>query len=66
VKHVRPWTEVQKTTSAEYKSPARRPANSVLDKSLYESWTGHTMPSWQAGLDQYLEQSNKEAAGQPV
>jgi dTDP-4-dehydrorhamnose reductase len=51
---VKPGTEVGKTTSAEYKAPARRPANSLLDNSRYGLLTGSVMPAWQVGLDEYL------------
>jgi dTDP-4-dehydrorhamnose reductase len=63
VERVKPGTEVQQTTSAEYKSPALRPAYSVLDKSHYESITGHKMQKWQAGLDQYLKELRTKQMG---
>lgn len=43
-------------STAELNYPALRPAFSILDTSLYTSWTGHTMPSWQEGLDDYLKE----------
>lgn len=49
--------------SDEYPSAARRPAYSVLDKSLYTSWTGDTMPSWREGLRQYLDENGKRQRG---
>lgn len=42
-------------SSSEYVRPARRPANSVMDKKRYEAWTGHRMPSWTEGLSAYME-----------
>jgi len=52
---VGPGTEVVPVSSREYRRPARRPALSVLDKTRYTSWTNHEMPSWKAGLAQYLK-----------
>jgi dTDP-4-dehydrorhamnose reductase len=54
VNRLAPGREVQPVTSREYARPARRPAYSVLDKDRYATWTGHTMPSWSQGLDEYL------------
>ncbi|MFC1462031.1 dTDP-4-dehydrorhamnose reductase [Verrucomicrobiota bacterium] len=51
---VRPGTEVVPVPSSDYPRPARRPAYSVLDKTRYEQLAGHKMPSWEAGLDEYL------------
>jgi dTDP-4-dehydrorhamnose reductase len=53
---VKPGAEVRKTTSADYKAPARRPANSLLDNSRYELLTGSMMPAWQVGLDEYFRE----------
>ncbi|HET6450700.1 MAG TPA: dTDP-4-dehydrorhamnose reductase [Spirochaetia bacterium] len=33
---------------------ARRPGRTVLDCRLFELVTGHPLPAWQAGVDQYL------------
>jgi dTDP-4-dehydrorhamnose reductase len=63
VDRVKPGTEIQRTVSAEYKSPALRPTYSVLDKSRYESLTGDKMPAWQVGLDQYLEELRSKQLG---
>ena len=46
-------------TSA-YPTPARRPAYAVLDKSHFESLTGHVLPSWREGLDAYLEEIHSQ------
>ena len=51
---VRPDVEVAPVSSIEYPRAARRPAYSVLDKTRYRELTGHEMPSWEAGLDEYL------------
>jgi len=50
---VRPGAAVEPICAAECGRPARRPAYSVLDKSLYRRLTGETMPHWTAGLKQY-------------
>ena len=54
VERVKPGVEVLPVPAATYPRPAKRPANSVLDKSRYAHWTGHRFPSWQEGLDAYL------------
>jgi dTDP-4-dehydrorhamnose reductase len=41
-------------TAAELNLPARRPAYSALDTSLYAELTGEAMPSWREGLREYL------------
>jgi len=51
---VRPGAEVVPVPSIDYPRPARRPACSILDKTRYEELTGHRMPSWEAGLEEYL------------
>jgi dTDP-4-dehydrorhamnose reductase len=53
---VRPGAVIQPVSSAEYPTPARRPACSVLDNSRYRAWTGYRMPSWQEGLAAYLSE----------
>jgi dTDP-4-dehydrorhamnose reductase len=55
---VKPRAIVEPVTSEEYPRPARRPACSVLDKSRYEAWTGHKMPSWQEGMKEYLREGS--------
>ena len=40
--------------TAQFPRPAKRPANSVLDNSLYEKLTGAPMRSWKAALDDYM------------
>jgi dTDP-4-dehydrorhamnose reductase len=41
-------------TTAQYPTPARRPANSRLDCSRIESAYGIVRPAWQASLDVML------------
>ena len=42
--------------TAELNYPALRPAFSTLDTTRYTSWTGHKMPTWEQGLDEYLRE----------
>jgi dTDP-4-dehydrorhamnose reductase len=46
---------VDRTTSAEFPRPARRPAYSVLSTERYERVTGHAPESWRDGLREYFE-----------
>lgn len=46
--------KVEAITTAEYPTPARRPAYSRLDVSKLEADFGITLPSWQEGLDRVL------------
>lgn len=56
VARVCPSVEVVPITSHELGRPAPRPAYSVLDNSLYNSWTGAPLPSWQEGLVAYMKE----------
>jgi dTDP-4-dehydrorhamnose reductase len=47
---------VSPVPSTAFPTPARRPARALLDTSRYQAWTGQTMPSWEEGLRQYLEE----------
>lgn len=42
--------------SADYPTPARRPANSRLDTAKLKNTFGLTLPHWQLGLDHVLQQ----------
>lgn len=46
---------IKATTTAEYPTPARRPANSRLDCSRLEADFGLKMPEWQAYLERMLQ-----------
>lgn len=59
---VKPQAVVQPVSSAEYPRPARRPMCSVLDKGRYELWTGHKMPRWEDGMEQYLRERQRAGA----
>lgn len=54
---IKPDAMVRPVTSREYVMPALRPAYSVLDKDRYTSWTGHVMPTWGEGLEEYLAET---------
>jgi dTDP-4-dehydrorhamnose reductase len=47
---------VQGIPTEQYPTPARRPANSRLDSSLFERTFGLHIPQWQEGLDRILQQ----------
>ncbi len=56
--------DIQAITTAQYPTPARRPANSRLDCSRLESDFGLTMPDWQPYLRRMLEAlAEKASAG---
>jgi dTDP-4-dehydrorhamnose reductase len=46
---------VQPTTHAELGRPARRPAYSVLDGQAAREVFGCTLPSWDSGIDRFLQ-----------
>ena len=51
-------TQVRPTTSDRYVRPAKRPAFSKLDTSLYELTFQRVVRPWQEGLQAYLEERN--------
>ena len=61
VARVRPETAVAPVKTGEFKTLARRPAYSVLDKSRLAAWTGFQIPTWQEGLDRYLKEIGRLA-----
>ena len=50
-----PSAAVKRITTADYPTPARRPANSRLDCSKLASTYGITLPSWRQSLDRCVE-----------
>ena len=50
-----PGAAVERITTAEYPTPARRPASSVLDTSKLRKAFGITMPDWRVGLSRCLD-----------
>jgi dTDP-4-dehydrorhamnose reductase len=55
-------TRLERTDSAGFPRPAKRPAYSVLSNAGFESATGWRMPPWRDAVDRYLE-SSVPAAG---
>jgi dTDP-4-dehydrorhamnose reductase len=55
-------TEVVPIDSARLGRPAKRPALSVLDTSLFRSTFGCAMPHWKDALAEYLELKRKHEA----
>jgi dTDP-4-dehydrorhamnose reductase len=49
-------TDVEAITTADYPTPAARPANSVLDCSRIGECLGIAAPDWRAGLDEVLDE----------
>ncbi len=47
---------IKPISTAEYPTPAKRPANSRLDTSRFSKTFGLNLPPWQLGLDHILEQ----------
>lgn len=47
----------------DYPTPAKRPAWSVLDNSSFRRRFGFTLPDWQSGLDEVINQLYVEAIG---
>lgn len=48
--------EILPIASEKLARPATRPAYSVLDNSLFVSWTGSALPHWRVGLQEYLKE----------
>ena len=53
--------QVTAISTAEYPTPARRPANSVLDCSKLTRVHGITLPAWEQSLDEMLAATLKAA-----
>ncbi|WP_185985557.1 dTDP-4-dehydrorhamnose reductase [Aureimonas mangrovi] len=45
--------DVEPITTADYPTPARRPANSRLDNTRFERVFGHALPHWQNGVARF-------------
>lgn len=54
-RHGRPVPVVKPISTAEYPTPAKRPANSVLDCSRYLALPGAHLPDWRVGLDRAVD-----------
>lgn len=59
-----PHARVRRIATAEYPTPARRPANSRLDCSLLASAYGIRLPDWRQSTETLVAQLLAEAAGQ--
>jgi dTDP-4-dehydrorhamnose reductase len=55
-----PSAEVEPIRSADYPTPAHRPANSQLDCSKLAQTFGLTLPPWQAGVEDCVERLLKD------
>lgn len=49
-----PSAAVEPITTADYPTPARRPANSRLDCRKFQSTFGHGLPPWKSGVERCL------------
>ena len=49
-------------SSAEYPTPARRPAWSVLSTERYEATAGEPLPRWGDALDRFLRELQEESS----
>lgn len=50
-----PYARVERITTAEYPTPAARPALSVLSNAKLRDTFGVELPNWQAGADAFVE-----------
>lgn len=57
--------KIEPITTEQLGRPARRPRNSVLDCSRYESITGDKMPSWERALEEYIGEKLSEKSFSP-
>ena len=46
--------DIHPIRTEEYPLPAKRPANSVFDKSKYKAATGAEIPEWRDSLQKYF------------
>ena len=51
------WKEtLGRAKTADFNLPAKRPAYSKLDSSKVEKLLGEKIPTWQSGIDRFLEE----------
>ncbi len=55
-------TSLERTDTASFPRPARRPSYSVLSPALFEHATGWRMPPWQEGVERHLAATAEPAA----
>jgi dTDP-4-dehydrorhamnose reductase len=53
---IKPGHPIIPVPASEYARPATRPMYGLLNNERYEKITGHAMPTWESGLDAYLEE----------
>lgn len=58
-------TPVEAITTAEYPTPATRPANSVLDNRAWRLLGEEPLPDWREGLRGYIAQVGETGTGTP-
>lgn len=56
-----PSARVEPIATADYPTPARRPANSRLDSGHFHTIFGHTLPNWTSGVARCLDALAKGA-----
>lgn len=54
VRHGGPSARIEPITTANYPTPARRPANSRLDTTKFRATFGHALPEWKNGVARCL------------
>lgn len=52
--------EVEPVTTADYPTPARRPANSVLDTTRFRATFGGDIPRWEEGVRVFIEDLSRK------
>jgi len=60
--HGGPHASVKPITTADYPTPATRPANSRLDCSLIETTHGVTLPDWRSALETVVSRLQADSA----
>lgn len=58
-----PATDIERITSEEYPTPARRPANSRLASDKLARWSGVVLPDWRQQLDLVMADSAAARGG---
>ena len=61
-----PWTPVRRIATADYPTPATRPANSRLDCGLIAKVHGVSLPHWRQSLEVVIARLQSERPGPPA
>jgi dTDP-4-dehydrorhamnose reductase len=56
-------TSLERTTTAQFPRPARRPAYSVLHNLLFQHVTGATMPHWRDAVERHVRAQSAAGSG---